>query len=290
MALLHIDFESQYTGHNEDVYVVMPDKKRSETPAEFYGKGTKYPVLWLLHGTFGGYSDWIRKSNIETYACEHDCIVVMMGVGNSSYEAWPGFTIGYDSCKYIIDELMPMVYNWLPASDKREDNFIAGLSMGGGGTFKLAVNFPEKFAAAAVLSAPPRDLDSQKEELEALFKKTRKELMDDPTQARNLRTYNSIHRFDSVEDYLNDPLCNAYRKFHEQLKAGTELPKFMFAIGTEDGMYEGFKAWKAHLADIGFDAEFHEGPGRHEWRVWERDIQTAFKFFGFGDEEQGNIF
>jgi Na+-driven multidrug efflux pump len=45
-----------------------------------------------------------------------------------------------------------MVYGWLPVSARREDNFIAGLSMGGRGTIKYAVNHPERFAAAAVLS------------------------------------------------------------------------------------------------------------------------------------------
>ena len=289
MALVHLDFESQYTGHNEDVYIILPDKKRSQTPAEFYGNGKKYPVLWLLHGTYGGYSDWLRKSNIETYACEHDCIVVMMSVGNSDYMSWPNFTIGYDAENYVISELMPMVYNWFPASDKREDNFIAGLSMGGGGTFKLAVNYPEKFGAAAVLSAPPRDQDAQKEELEKVFNLTRKELAE-PEHKRDLRTYNGMHRFDSVEEYLDNPLTNPYRKFHENLKNGVEMPKMMFAIGTEDGMYPGFETWKKHCEEIGYKAEFYTGPGRHEWRVWERDIQIAFKFFGFGDEEQGNIF
>ena len=153
MALIHFEFESQFTGHNEDVYIVMPDKKRSETPEEFYGNGKKYPVLWLLHGTFGGYSDWIRKSNLETYACEHDCIVVMMGVGNADYEAWPAFTLGYDATRYVTEELMPMVYNWLPASSKREDNFISGLSMGGGGTGKISINYPENYAAALIMSS-----------------------------------------------------------------------------------------------------------------------------------------
>ncbi len=284
MALFHLDFESQFTGHNEDVYIIMPDKKRSETPAEFYGKGKKYPVLWLLHGTFGGYSDWIRKSNIETYACEHDCIVVMMGVGNTDYEAWPAFTLGYDATKYVTEELMPLVYNWLPASDKREDNFIAGLSMGGGGTVKFALNFPEKFAAAAVLSSSPRNYDGMKDELEVLFAKKPSEV-----GPRELRQYNQMHRYDTVDEFLNS-MSNTWRKLDEMVAAKADLPRFMFAIGTEDFGYENMQKFRKHAEEIGFKFEYHEGPGRHEWRVWERDIQIAFRFFGFGDEEQGNIF
>jgi len=287
MALLHLDFESQFTGHNEDVYIIMPDKKRDQTPTEFYGNGKKYPVLWLLHGTFGGYSDWVRKSNIETYACEHDCIVVMMSVGNSNYENWPNFTIGYDADKYVVEELMPLVYNWLPASDKREDNFIAGLSMGGGGTMRFALKYPDKFAAAAVLSSCPREMDSTKPELEKLYNMTLKEAVEGDHMT--YRTWTGMHRFDSVDEYL-DSSANIWRNFDKAVKEGVDLPRFMFAIGTEDFGYPNMKKWLDHAKELGLEVEYHEGPGRHEWRVWERDIQIAFKFFGFGDEEQGNIF
>ena len=121
---------------------------RDKTPAEFYGSGKKYKVLWLLHGTFGDHTDWIRKSNIELYACEKDLIVVMPSALNSNYAEWAKFSIGFDMYHYLTEELMPLVYNWFPASDKREDNFIAGLSMGGRGTLVYALNHPEKFAAA----------------------------------------------------------------------------------------------------------------------------------------------
>ena len=67
--------------------------------------------------------------------------------------------MGYDMFDYLTEELMPLIYGWLPVSDKREDNFISGLSMGGGGALKYAVNHPEKFAAAAILSAPATNLE-----------------------------------------------------------------------------------------------------------------------------------
>ena len=49
MALLTLEFESQYLGNNHTVGVILPDKPRGVTPAEFYGSGKKYKVLWLLH-------------------------------------------------------------------------------------------------------------------------------------------------------------------------------------------------------------------------------------------------
>ncbi len=289
MALMHLDFESEFMGSNQDVYIIVPDKPRTKTPKQFYGSGKKYKVLWLLHGTFGGYSDWIRKSNIELYACEKDLIVVMPGVANSDYEAWDNFTLGYDAEKYIIDELMPLVYNWLPTSREREDNFIAGLSMGGAGALKFALKYPKKFSACASLSFAPSDMDAAKEELETLFAKKRSEVMNpkDPMHMQ-LRRYNQMHRYDSVDEYL-DSSSNIYRMLEEAAKK-KNMPAFFFSTGTEDPlMAKPFAALKEHLSEIGFEAVWVEGPGSHEWRVWERDIQMAFDFFGLNGK-QGNAF
>lgn len=290
MAVIHLDFESSFTGCNEDVDIIVPDRKRTETPEQFYLSGRKYPVLWLLHGTFGGHSDWLRKSNIELYACEHDLIVVMPSVMNTDYEAWDNFTLGYDSHRYITEELMPLVYGWLPASRKREDNYIAGLSMGGGGALKLALSHPDMFNACAVLSAIPREFDP--EQLEKLYAMKHSEVNTSGNSLKPmLRQYNSMHRFDSAEEYLASS-ANTWRMVDEA--AGKkDLPRFLFACGTEDplmytnGNYDKFRE---HCRKIGFKAEFISGPGSHEWRVWDRDIQKALKFFGFGSEQQGNAF
>lgn len=292
MALVHFNFESQYLGINTDVNIILPDRERTKNAEEFYAQGKKYRVLWLLHGTFGDYTDWIRKSNIETYACEHEIIVVMPAVGNSDYEPWDNFTLGYDSCSYIIKELMPLVHNWFPGSAKREDNFIAGLSMGGGGALKLALNYPDKFCACAALSAAPRNLDAQKEELEKIFSLSRKEVMEsaDGALRRSYRTYNQMHRYDSVDEYL-DSMSNSWRKLDEMVaEKNPLLPKLFFSIGTEDFMIENFWKFKEHADSIGLEAEYVTGPGTHEWRVWERDIQKAFTFFGFDDDIKGNAF
>ena len=68
MALVHLNFESECLGNNTDVSIILPDKPHGTTPENFYANGKKYPVLWLLHGTFGDYTDWVRKSSIERYA------------------------------------------------------------------------------------------------------------------------------------------------------------------------------------------------------------------------------
>ena len=76
MALVHLNLNSKYLSGNTDVNIILPDLPRDEEPKVFYGAKKKYPVLWLLHGTFGDYTDWLRKTNIELYAEEKNLIVV----------------------------------------------------------------------------------------------------------------------------------------------------------------------------------------------------------------------
>ena len=93
-------------------------------------------------------------------ASEKNLIVVMPSALNSNYANWPAFGTGFNMFDYLTEELMPLIYNWFPASDKREDNYIAGLSMGGRGTCVYAFNHPEKFAGAAILSVLGADIKS----------------------------------------------------------------------------------------------------------------------------------
>jgi putative tributyrin esterase len=297
MSLVRFNFESQYLGNNHEIGIILPDKQRNKTPKEFYSSGEKYPVLWLLHGTFGDYSDWIRKSNIELYACEQNLIVVMPSAMNSDYVNWPDFGIGYNMWDYLTEELMPLVYNWFPASDKREDNFIAGLSMGGGGALKYALGHPEKFGAAAILSSSAREIsylqpyaNLSAEEFRA---KAIKGEINIPTPFPGgipMRQINSISKYPTVGDYL-DSVENTWDMLAKLAPTG-KLPKMYVACGTDDFAYKGFLKFKDYAKELGLEAEFEEMEGyKHEWRFWDITIQHAIKFFGLGrDENAGNPF
>lgn len=281
MALVHLNFESQYLQNNTDALVILPDRPRTVEAKDFYEKGKKYPVLWLLHGTFGDYTDWIRKSNIELYACENDLIVVMPSALNSDYVAWEGFATGYDPYRYILDELMPLVHNWLPASSRREDNFIAGLSMGGFGATMLGVNNPDKFAAVASLSAPPTAP-------EAMTMPRGTQIM--PGAAK--RRANAIANAGGEEAYLAGAQ-NTWRIITEAYEKGTRLPRLYFSCGKEDFLYPGFQAWKKHVQKSHMDdIVLEEVKGyTHEWRFWDLTIQHALDFFGVTKKDRkGNEF
>ncbi|MCL1830922.1 MAG: esterase family protein [Oscillospiraceae bacterium] len=273
MALIHLNFESEYLCNNTDVNIIMPDKPRVEKPKDFYDSNKKYQVLWLLHGTYGDYTDWIRKSSIELYAAERNIIVVMPSAMNSNYLDWKGFGLGYNMWEYLTEELMPLVYNWLPASSKKEDNFIAGLSMGGGGTIQYVVGHPERFAAAAILSSAPSN--------------HRKDMSEGTVLAR---TQTAINNYGGNEGYLDSP-ANVWELLPKLIKS-KKLPRLYFTIGKDDSIaYKRYVAFKAYAEQIGLDAVFEEyDKYDHEWRFWDLTIQKALDFFGIPNTYAGNAF
>jgi putative tributyrin esterase len=260
MSVVNINFQSHFLHNNNEVSIILPDKPWEMTPKEFYGNGRKYKVLWLLHGAFGDHTDWLRKSNIEVYACEKDLIVVMPSALNSGYSNWGDYMMGYNMFDYLTEELMPLIYNWFPASDKREDNYIAGLSMGSAGTLKYVVNHPEKFTAAAMLSGVPRNLHNINEE------------------TADKRTLGYIRNAGGLEAFINS-YENVWDKLAELCDKNV-LPRLYFACGTKDFLYDSYLEFKSYAKDIGLKADFEEIEGYgHEWRFWDLTIQHAIKFF-----------
>lgn len=130
MPLLTMHLESLSLKGNTQISLLLPQIPHGEDPKTFYTGAQKYKVLWLLHGTFGDHSDWIRYTGIELYAKERNLMVVMPSALNSNYSNWENTMLGYNMYDFLTEELMPMVHHWFPASRRREDNFIAGLSMG----------------------------------------------------------------------------------------------------------------------------------------------------------------
>ena len=271
MSLLHYSFESEYLAGATTVDIVLPDRPRGMSCAEFYRSGRKFKALWLLHGTSGDSTDWVRRTNIELYAEELGIAVVMPSALNSNYSNWKDFMLGYRMYDYLTEELMPLVYGWLPVSDRREDNFIAGLSMGGRGAVKYAANRPELFAGAAVLSATPMDLDEMRPGHPCILLD-----LDNERVKTTLLNAGGLEAFRESEE-------NVWAILDRKARTG-ELPRFFFACGEDDAMIYGqFCAFREHAEAIGLDAEFFSAPGyRHEWRFWDLGIRRALGFFGLG--------
>ncbi|MEV4687052.1 alpha/beta hydrolase [Microbacterium sp. LWH3-1.2] len=278
MSVMTWNFESRMLRGNTEITVILPDMPRTRTPAEHFAADRRHPVLWLLHGTFGDHTDWLRKTNIEVYAEERGLAVVMPSALNSDYSNWSGFSLGYHAYDYLTDELMPMIYGSLPVSAARENNFIAGLSMGGRGAMKFAVNHPDRFAAAAVLSAAPVDLSAIDEETLA---------GSDDFMMRRLR--GQVENAGGLAAYRDSP-DNTWALV-ERLAASGDLPRLFFAVGGDDLLADRlFPEFRAHAEGSGLDAEFWTSPGHdHEWRFWDAAIQRALDFFRLPMQESNRF-
>ncbi len=132
------------------VSVVLPQPAQREIGMNAVASGEEHPVLWLLHGASDDHTTWLRRTSIERYASERGLAVVMPNAHLSSYANMAHGGRFYD---FVSDELPRLMREFLPLSAKREDNFIAGNSMGGYGAMKIGVNHPDRYAAIGCFSA-----------------------------------------------------------------------------------------------------------------------------------------
>lgn len=130
----------------------------------------KYPVLYLLHGYSDEPSAWTQMGkanvildNLIAAGKAKPMIVVMpwgygdMGVITSGWAAWRDRSLVMSNFtkfgEALQQEVMPMVNQEYPLSDKRDDHAIAGLSMGGAETLLVGLNHTDYFASIGAFSA-----------------------------------------------------------------------------------------------------------------------------------------
>lgn len=260
--LIHTNFRSYCLNTNTDVDIIIHDIPDNINPRSFYKTKKKYKVLWLLHGSWGGYNDYIRRSNIDLYAQEYNLMVVMPNALNSEYSNWNDFMLGYNMYDYFLNELMPMIYNYYPASNKKEDNFICGLSMGAIGAVKFTVNNPNLFSCCSAMSGTPIN--------------SLKYFNDNTLDPRNLKL---VEMMGGIDKYLNS-YENVWDKYKEVNKK-IDCPKFFFTIGKDDFLYDRYKEFKKYSIDIKANGVFKEYKGYgHEWRFWDKELVESLEFFG----------
>jgi putative tributyrin esterase len=257
MALLHVNFFSEVLGMSMNMDVILPQSTRGQIGMKGNRKDGKYPVLYLLHGMSDDHTIWQRRTSIERYVSELGIAVVMPTVHLSFYT---DMKYGLKYWTFISEELPAICHEFFPnMSDRREDTFAAGLSMGGYGALKLGLCAPETFGAVACLSGA---LDMASE--------MKKRNYDDPTGVfRNI--------FGSYEEMngTNEDLMAAAGVLKE---SGKPLPKIYIWCGTEDFLYEHNLTAKRRLTELGYDLTYEESPGDHQWKYWDEKIQRVLEW------------
>lgn len=119
---------------------------------EAYNTARELPVVYLLHGYSGNYSDWIKKApGFEKAADDHQLIIVCPDGNNSWYWDSPvDDKFKYET--YISGELVKWIDGNYKTIKNKKGRAITGLSMGGHGALYLALTHQDVFGAAGSMS------------------------------------------------------------------------------------------------------------------------------------------
>ncbi|MCM0649565.1 esterase family protein [Clostridium swellfunianum] len=255
MALIHCDFFSEVLGISTSICVILPQETRSQIGMRGSEKKEKYPTLYLLHGLSDDHTIWQRRTSIERYVSDIGLAVVMPNAGRSFYT---DMKHGYKYFTFISEELPEITKQFFPLSDKREDTFAAGLSMGGYGAFKLALSCPDKYAAAASLSGV----------VDIASRVKRAQLQDTAELESIFGNLNAVENSENDLFYLSKKV----------LASDVPKPKLYQCCGTEDFLYEDNINFKGYIEKTNFDYTYEEGPGIHNWNYWDTQIQKVLKW------------
>ena len=146
MILNEVRFFSETLGLMSTMHVLLPQRTMAEAQRK---RAPKVRTLYLLHGHSDDHTAWQRWTSIERYAEVFNIAVVMPAVHLSFYN---DMVHGGKYWQFISEEVPLLVRDMFSLSARREDNLVAGLSMGGYGALKLALTHPDRYAAAASLS------------------------------------------------------------------------------------------------------------------------------------------
>jgi putative tributyrin esterase len=255
MSRFQCHFQSKALLTPTTVTVILPfpvfEIESDEVLDDIYKPGKKYKTLFLLHGAFADCDSWLYYTNIESYADQRGLALVLPSVGNSFYA---DLMHGPAYWTFVSEELPRFVRSVFPLSDKRSDNFVAGLSMGGYGAFKMALNKPEQFAAGISLSGVLDIVSVMK---------------------------NPIHPIFNVDEYFGglEKLKGSGNDLFAQLQKlqgdGITLPRLFMACGVDDELYEMNIKFRDFAKSVSVDLTYEESPGGHTWDYWDQNIQRA---------------
>ena len=144
MGVIQMDFLAESLNIATSVHIILPMPRHAGVQVK------PLPTLILLHGMGDDDSAWLRKTNIERFATEAGLAVIMPDGELSCYE---NMVHGQKYADFITKELPAVMRACFPLSDRRDENFIAGCSMGGCGALKLGFHAPENWSAIGAFSA-----------------------------------------------------------------------------------------------------------------------------------------
>lgn len=269
MAYLQMSIFSHSLMRTVLVNVILPVDK-VVFPGMSVREDKPYKTLYLLHGVFGSHVDWINGTNIQRWAEEKDLAVVMPAGENMFYVDQEASHNYYG--EFIGKELVELTRKMFPLSHKKEDTYIAGLSMGGYGAVRNGLKYHETFGCIAGLSvaAITDDIDQRTDDI-PFFLESR-------SYAESI-----FGDLTKVKESDKNPKWLARKLVEEQ----AALPKIYMACGLQDSLLPNNRGLQECLKDLGYDVTYEETPGAHEWDFWNCHIKKVLDWLPLEEKQAG---
>lgn len=277
MALVDFKYFSPALGMQTALTIVLPEMAqgigvggaREESDAPI-------PALYLLHGTSDDQTIWQRRTSIERYVAEKRLAVVMM---TTHLGAYTNQQYGFRYFDFVAKEVPQVCARYFNLSRRREEKFVAGLSMGGYGALKIGLALPEDFSVVGALSAGCDRVGILPEAVRGLSGiealRAAREMLDPADYARGMQFFVN---FGSPAEFEQNDADNLFRLAEKAKAGGTPLPKLILRCGTEDALALGSnRRFKAHLDALGIENDYAEFPGTHSWAFWDEHIQYVLE-------------
>ncbi len=235
-------------------------------PASYSDTADPYPVIYLLHGATGNFSNWLTQPNVEGLVqsqADRYGIIFVMPEGDE-------FSFYYDSPgnensqfeTHITREVIPHIdahYNTIEDGSGRA---ITGLSMGGHGALYLSARNHGLFVAAGSMSGA-LNMDVEQWDLppdgENYFLQQLTRVLGDVEDAREFLAEHSVSNMTG-------------------LMGENELP-LIIDCGVDDFLLEANRNLNRRLLEEGVPHDYIERPGAHDWEYWTNALLYQVLFF-----------
>jgi enterochelin esterase-like enzyme len=234
-------------------------------PPGYESSQRSYPVLYLLHGAGDDQTGWVQfgevlniadeaiKSNIAT------AMIIVMPDANTGKRGYVNDVKGewrYED--FFFDEFMPFIEKTYRIKGEKRYRAIAGLSMGGEGTFIYALHHPELFSSACPLSAAtgPGSLE----------------------ELQNYRLWGGV-------EGITDAEKEAYFKRYSVLSLIGNMPddqkravRWYIDCGDDDFLFEGNSLVHIAMRKKEIPHEYRVRDGVHSWTYWRAALPKVLEW------------
>ncbi len=234
-------------------------------PPDYETSERSYPVLYLLHGAGDDQTGWVQFGEIlhiadkAIKAGDATAMIVVMpdaNTGQRGYTNAPGGNWNYED--FFFEELMPHVEKKFRIKSEKRYRAVAGLSMGGGGTFYYALHRPDLFSSACPLSASTGPL--KKDDVERQMKRRG---MEDATNEEMNEWFSSY----SVLELIKNMPDNQKKQVH-----------WFIDCGDDDFLFEGNSLVHIEMRKNEIPHEFRIRQGAHNWTYWRESLPVVLSF------------